>query len=74
MEKDASARLGSQFCTLGDIMDQPFFKTIDWKALEKRQIEPPFKPEVVSINKKIIKKKLIQMFTFPAPPPRHSVF
>lgn len=38
-------------------MDQPFFKTIDWKALEKRQIEPPFKPEVVSIFFQKSKKK-----------------
>lgn len=38
-------------------MDQPFFKTIDWKALEKRQIEPPFKPEVVSIFLKKSKNK-----------------
>lgn len=38
-------------------MDQPFFKTIDWKALEKRQIEPPFKPEVVSIFFKKSKNK-----------------
>lgn len=25
----------------------PFFKTMNWTSLEKREVEPPFKPKVV---------------------------
>lgn len=31
-----------------DITDNVFFHEIDWKKLERRQLEPPFKPQVVS--------------------------
>lgn len=31
----------------GNIKTHPFFKTINWTLLEKRQVEPPFKPKVV---------------------------
>lgn len=27
-----------------DIMNHPFFKTIDWDMLEQKQVTPPFKP------------------------------
>ncbi|CAG2065099.1 unnamed protein product [Timema podura] len=27
-------------------MDQPFFRKIDWNALERRELIPPFKPRV----------------------------
>lgn len=30
------------------MQDQPFFKAISWPALEARQLEPPFKPKLVS--------------------------
>uniref|UniRef100_A0A8D3C7I3 Protein kinase C n=1 Tax=Scophthalmus maximus TaxID=52904 RepID=A0A8D3C7I3_SCOMX len=43
-ERDPSRRLG----VVGDIHAHPFFKTINWPALEKRQVEPPFKPKVKS--------------------------
>ncbi|CAN0183899.1 unnamed protein product [Lampetra planeri] len=43
-ERDPQKRLG----IVGDIRAQPFFKTIDWTALEKKQITPPFKPKVKS--------------------------
>lgn len=47
MEKDADKRLGAQFCTLGDVAEQPFFRSINWERLEARALEPPFKPQVV---------------------------
>lgn len=31
-----------------DICDNVFFNDIDWKKLERRQLDPPFKPQVVS--------------------------
>ncbi|XP_055681392.1 serine/threonine-protein kinase pakA isoform X2 [Lutzomyia longipalpis] len=46
LEKDASIRLGSNFCPLGEIVDHPFFAYINWDKLEKRELEPPFKPHV----------------------------
>lgn len=32
---------------MGNIQLHPFFKTINWQALERREVEPPFKPKVV---------------------------
>ncbi|XP_022216003.1 uncharacterized protein LOC111070017 isoform X1 [Drosophila obscura] len=46
LEKDYAKRLGSQYSPAGDIADHIFFRPIDWNLLEKRQIEPPFKPQV----------------------------
>ncbi|XP_034480175.1 putative protein kinase C delta type homolog [Drosophila innubila] len=46
LDKDYTKRIGSQYSPAGDIADHIFFRPIDWKLLEKRQIEPPFKPQV----------------------------
>ncbi|XP_017870061.1 PREDICTED: putative protein kinase C delta type homolog isoform X2 [Drosophila arizonae] len=46
LEKDYTKRIGSQYSPAGDIADHIFFRPIDWNQLEKRQIEPPFKPQV----------------------------
>ncbi|KAM9758779.1 protein kinase C delta type-like [Menidia menidia] len=43
-EREPTRRLG----VVGDIRAQPFFKTINWSELEKRQVDPPFKPKVKS--------------------------
>jgi len=48
LEKDASKRLGTNECMAGDVMDQPFFRNMNWNALERRELQPPFKPRVVS--------------------------
>ncbi|KAH0630058.1 hypothetical protein JD844_012652 [Phrynosoma platyrhinos] len=45
-ERDPSKRLG----VTGSVRDHPFFKAINWTALEKREMEPPFKPKVKSAN------------------------
>uniref|UniRef100_S4REP5 Protein kinase domain-containing protein n=1 Tax=Petromyzon marinus TaxID=7757 RepID=S4REP5_PETMA len=45
-ERDHSKRLG----VVGSIRMHVFFKTIDWQALEMRQIIPPFRPKVVRPN------------------------
>ncbi|ELK36998.1 Protein kinase C delta type [Myotis davidii] len=44
LERDPAKRLG----VTGNIKTHPFFKTINWTLLEKRQVEPPFKPKVKS--------------------------
>lgn len=43
LERDTGKRLG----VTGNIRTHPFFKTINWTLLEKRAVEPPFKPKVV---------------------------
>ncbi|XP_053325342.1 protein kinase C delta type [Spea bombifrons] len=43
-ERDPQKRLG----VTGNIKLHPFFKTINWTALEKKELEPPFKPKVKS--------------------------
>lgn len=42
-ERDPTRRLG----VVGNIRGHAFFKTINWPALEKREVSPPFKPKVV---------------------------
>lgn len=48
LEKDVSIRLGSMGSPEGDIKYHPFFSDINWDKLERREVEPPFKPQVVS--------------------------
>ncbi|XP_075952366.1 protein kinase C, delta b [Anarhichas minor] len=43
-ERDPSRRLG----VVGNVRAHPFFKTINWPALEKKEMDPPFKPKVKS--------------------------
>uniref|UniRef100_A0A3Q1HFM1 Protein kinase C n=1 Tax=Anabas testudineus TaxID=64144 RepID=A0A3Q1HFM1_ANATE len=45
-ERDPTRRLG----VIGNIRLQPFFKTVNWQALERREVEPPFKPKVVCLT------------------------
>lgn len=42
-ERDPTRRLG----IVGNIRLHPFFKVINWQALERREVDPPFKPKVV---------------------------
>lgn len=50
LDKDAQSRLGGPECMYGDIRDQDFFRPIHWERLERRELEAPFKPRVVSMN------------------------
>ena len=50
MTKNPSRRLG---CVVSQgaeaaIRVHPFFKDIDWEALEARKVKPPFRPKIVS--------------------------
>ncbi|KAK7149470.1 hypothetical protein R3I94_008952 [Phoxinus phoxinus] len=44
--RESEKRLGVK----GNIRQHPFFKDTDWNALEKRQVEPPFRPTVKSAS------------------------
>lgn len=50
MTKNPAKRLGCvEGVRAGAVLVHPFFhEKIDWEALEKRQIKPPFKPKIVS--------------------------
>lgn len=54
-----------------DIADNIFFHEIDWKKLERRQLEPPFKPQVVSRPKK--KPDLASKILIFCPPQKHPL-
>ena len=53
MTKNPSRRLG---CVVSQgaeaaIRVHPFFKDIDWEALEARKVKPPFRPKIVSCRR-----------------------
>lgn len=50
MTKTVSRRLGCVPSLGGEqaILDHPFFKDIDWEALEARKVKPPFRPKIKS--------------------------
>lgn len=50
MTKNCLKRLGCTASGEQSILDHPFFRDVDWIRLEARQIEPPFKPDIVSIR------------------------
>ncbi|XP_041435491.1 protein kinase C delta type-like [Xenopus laevis] len=43
LEKNPDKRLG----TTGDIRQHQFYRSIDWNALERRKIPPPFQPRAI---------------------------
>ena len=55
MTKDPSRRLGCVPSKGNEraILNHPFFKEIDWAALEARKVKPPFRPKIVSIENEI---------------------
>lgn len=50
MTKNSARRLGcvAAHGTEEAIRNHPFFREMDWEALEGRRVKPPFKPKIVS--------------------------
>lgn len=49
LEKENTKRLGSLGCNSGDdVMAHDFFRGLEWARLERKDLEPPYKPKVVS--------------------------
>jgi serine/threonine protein kinase len=48
LTRDVDKRLGSGKSGSEDVKRHPFFSGLDWNMLEKKQIDPPFKPKVKS--------------------------
>ena len=47
MTKDPSKRLGVKRT---DVMEHMFFRHIDWDKLERLEVQPPYKPIIVSVH------------------------
>lgn len=48
LTRDVDKRLGSGPKGSENVKKHPFFSSINWEALEKKQVKPPFKPNVQS--------------------------
>lgn len=49
LRKNPNARLGAKPKKADAIRKHRFFRTVDWAALERREISPPIVPIVVSV-------------------------
>ena len=51
MIKNPAKRLGCVPTQGGEraVLVHPFFRDIDWVALEQKKVRPPFKPKIVSL-------------------------
>jgi serum/glucocorticoid-regulated kinase 2 len=50
LTRDPLKRLGGVDKAALDIKSHPFFRPIDWAKLDRREIEPSFKPPVHSVH------------------------
>lgn len=48
LAKRAEDRLGGGTDDVNEVMAHPFFASINWKELENKKIEPPFKPQLIT--------------------------
>jgi serine/threonine protein kinase len=46
LDRDPATRLGSGEGDLKELMEHPWFASLDWAALEGREVTPPFVPKV----------------------------
>ena len=47
LQRDPKLRIGSGKEGHKEIKSHPFFSSIDWNKLLKKEIEPPYKPHLV---------------------------
>lgn len=47
MERNPKKRLGCGAKDAEEIKKQPFFKDVEWDKLDKKLLEPPFRPALV---------------------------
>ena len=47
LDRNPATRLGMPNSPHGAIREHQYFRSIDWERLERRQLEPPFKPKLV---------------------------
>ena len=62
MTKNPTMRLGSP-SQGGEhaILRHPFFKEIDWTQLNHRQVEPPFRPRIVSVRDHLSRPSFLKL-------------
>ena len=48
LERDPNKRLGMKTSPFGTIREHAFFASMEWDKLEKRRVDSPFKPNIVS--------------------------
>jgi hypothetical protein len=46
IERSPNHRLGCRADDIDDIRRHPWFRGIDWEAMETKQLQPPFVPDV----------------------------
>jgi hypothetical protein len=49
LTKDPYERLGA-YGQLDRVREQPFFRVIDWRALQEKRVKPPQKPKIVKVS------------------------
>jgi len=63
LERDETKRLGSGPSDAKEIMQHPFFASIDWEKLFKKEIDPPFVPESSKDDDETTARNFDQEFT-----------